>query len=221
MSIEELMDFTLFQEMTKEEVQDAFKALRAREKTFQKGDIIFLSGDPTAEMGLVLSGSVTIENDDLFGNRTILSLIGRGELFAETYALLGTIPLLVNVCSNEDSDILFLRLDHEKAYRSFPWQHKFFRNLLLDSSRKNLLLSSRAFHTAPKTIRGRVMAYLDSMSKQSHSYEFDLPFNRQQMADYLNVDRTALSKELARMKEEHLLDYHRSHFRLLLTGKKE
>nr|MCR5160557.1 helix-turn-helix domain-containing protein [Lachnospiraceae bacterium] len=92
---------------------------------------------------------------------------------------------------------------------------KVVRNLLLISSRKNLTLSGRAFHTAPKTIRGRIMAYLDTMSLQERSREFDIPFDRQQMADYLNVERTALSKELGKMKRDGMIAFNRNHFRII------
>ena len=86
--------------------------------------------------------------------------------------------------------------------------------MLTISMRKNLMLSGRSFHTSPKTIRGRVMAYLSSMSLQAGSDEFDIPFDRQQLADYLNVERTALSKELGRMQKEELITVRKNHFRL-------
>ena len=90
-------------------------------------------------------------------------------------------------------------------------------NLLIISTQKNLTLSGRIFHTAPKTIRGRVMSYLNSISIQQGMTEFDIPFDRQQMADYLNLDRTALSKELRKMKDDGLIDFHKNHFHLKET----
>ena len=85
-------------------------------------------------------------------------------------------------------------------------------NLLTISAHKNLHLSGRSFHISPKTVRGRVMAYLNTVSLQKHSKEFDIPFDRQQLADYLNLERTALSKELGRMQKEGLIWTRKSHF---------
>ena len=162
---------------------------------------------------MVLSGSVTVESTDVWGNRTILALLNAGEFFAEVYALLGEV-LLVDVRAVEDCRILFLRPDSiEKNFN--PWAVKLFRNLLTISARKNLTLSGRSFHTAPKTVRGRVMAYLNTMSLQTGSRIFSIPFNRQQMADYLNLDRTALSKELGKMREEGLIAFRKNRFEIL------
>ena len=95
------------------------------------------------------------------------------------------------------------------------WVNKLIFNLLQISAHKNLTLSLRSFHTAPKTVRGRIMAYLNSVSLQNHSAEFDIPFNRQQMADYLSLDRTALSKELGRMRNEGVILFRKNHFKIM------
>ena len=166
---------------------------------------------------LVLSGSVTIESNDAWGNRTILSHVGRGQFFAETYALFKDEPLLVDVRANEKSAVLFLRSGNIQALmdQSAPWANKYMTNILMISARKNLMLSGRSFHTAPKTIRGRVLSYLNSVSLQKHSNEFDIPFDRQQLADYLNLERSALSKELGKMQRDGLIKTKKNHFVIL------
>lgn len=155
------------------------------------------------KLSLVLEGSITIESKDVWGNRTILSCVGKGQLFAETYALLEDEPMLVDVIANEDCRILFLRVGGTQEFLSIsaPWALKLAANLLINSSLMCLHLSERSFHTVPKTVRGRVMAYLNTVSLQTRSKEFDIPFDRQQLADYLNVERTALSKELGKMRD--------------------
>lgn len=157
---------------------------------------------------------MTIESNDAWGNRSILSHVDELQLFAETYALLHDEPLLVDVVANEVSCVLFLYVSGIQAFptMSQPWGLKLMTNLLRVSSMKNLHLSSRSFHTAPKTIRGRVMAYLNTVSLQEKSTEFDIPFDRQQLADYLNVERTALSKELGKMQNGGLIKTKKSHF---------
>ena len=210
----------LFFDMTDRELGRCLASMNAREDHFEKGDVIFHAGDVTDLIGIVLSGSATIENTDLWGNRAILTIAEAGDIFAETYAILGNEPLLIDVTANGPCRILFLHAGQLLSQTDFPdspkaWQLKFIRNLLQSSARKNLTLSGRSFHTSPKTIRGRVMAYLDSMSLKKRSTEFDIPFDRQQMADYLNTDRSALSKELGKMKREGLIDFCHSHFKLL------
>lgn len=209
-------DSVIFRGLSEKEAGTAMQRLNSFEKTYRKGSYILRTGSTTDSMGLVLEGSVTIENLDLWGNRTILSHVGRGEFFAETYGFLSGTPLLVDVVANESCRILFLRVGmlREAHTKNESWMGKLTTNLLAISTQKNLILSQRSFHTSPKTIRGRVMAYLNSIAIQIRKTEFDIPFDRAQMADYLNVERTALSKELSKMKEDGLIDYRKRHFRL-------
>ncbi len=206
----------IFRGMNNDELADSLNFFQANEQTFKKGSIILHAGDVTDKMGLVMEGSVTIECDDVWGNRTLLSNVERGQFFAETYALLPDEPMLVNVIANEDCRILFLRIGSLKRLQNNmeSWMIGFVSNLLIVSTQKNLMLSSRSFHTAPKTIRGRVMSYLNSVSMQKHSREFNIPFDRQQLADYLNLERTALSKELSKMKADGLIDYYKNSFQI-------
>lgn len=168
---------------------------------------------------MVLEGSVTIESNDIWGNRTILSHIGKGQYFAETYSLLQNEPMLVDVTANEDCRILFLKIGSLNALREDPatWKNKLTVNLLAISANKNLHLSGRSFHTSPKTIRGRVMSYLNAVALQKKSNEFDIPFDRQQFADYLNLERTALSKELGKMQKDGLIRFRKNRFKLLVS----
>lgn len=208
----------IFQGMDDNELSASLNFLRAHEQNFKKGSMILHAGDLTDKMGLVMEGSVTVESDDAWGNRSILSKVEAGGFFAETYAVLPKEPLLVNVIANEDCHILFLRIGSLKQLQNNmeQWMIKFVSNLLMLSMHKNLMLSSRSFHTAPKTIRGRVMAYLNSVSMQKHAREFNIPFDRQQLADYLNLERTALSKELSKMKADGLIDYYKNYFKIIV-----
>ena len=213
MDLSLLRSSLLFRGMTEAELSAALAALRAEEKRVQKGQLLLRAGDRTDRIGLVLEGSVTVESNDLWGNRTLLSHVGRLQFFAESYALLAGEPLLVDVWANEASRVLFFHLDGTEALETGePWAQKLAVNLLRISTQKNLQLSQRSFHTSPKTVRGRVMAYLNTVSLQKQSREFDIPFDRQQLADYLNLERTALSKELGRMRREGLIRVRKSHF---------
>ncbi len=204
----------IFKGMEESEIKEAMSALRATEKSFKKGTAIMRAGSVTDRMGLILEGSVTIESNDIWGNRTILSHVGRGQFFAETYALLKNEAMMVDAVANENCRILFLRTGslYEQDHADEIWRNKLTSNILAISLQKNLLLSARSFHTSPKTIRGRIMAYLNTVSLKKNSKDFDIPFDRQQLADYLNVERTALSKELGKMRDDGIISFRKNHF---------
>ena len=140
-----------------------------------------------------------------------------GGFFAETYAWLCDEVVLVDVVANEECRILFLTVAILRglSLAREPWAAKLTANLLSISAQKNLALTGRSFHTAPKSARARIMAYLNTVALQMQSREFDIPFDRQQLADYLNLERSAMSKELGRMRDEGLIRTRKNHFTLL------
>ena len=209
----------LFMNMSNHEYVQCFKALKATEKTYKKDALILTASDTTKRFGLVLDGSVTIESNDIWGNRTILSHVAKRQFFAETYALLDDEVLLVDVRANENCRVRFFTIGSLKNLRQInePWAMKFICNMLEISARKNLTLSGRSFHISPRTIRERILSYLNTISLQKHSTEFDIPFDRQQLADYLNVDRSALSNELSKLKNNGVITFKKNHF-ILLNG---
>lgn len=217
MNYEALQNNRLFLDMNALEINTALYILNARYQTFEKGEIILHAGGQTDCVCLVISGSVTIENNDMWGNRTILNIVDSDDFFAETYAILKDEIMMVDAVANEQCAIMFLRIGglFGSGFEGQPWSNKLVRNLLMISANKNLILSGRSFHISPKTARGRIMAYLNSVSLKKHSKVFDIPFDRQQMADYLNLERTALSKELSRMKREKIIDFKKNHFEIL------
>ena len=143
----------LFKGMSEDQVSETLSFLHAQERQFKKGDVLMHAGDVTERLGLVLEGSVTIESNDAWGNRTILSHVGPGQLFAETYALLEDEPLLVDVVANEACQILFLHIGgaHRLMSVSKAWATKFTANMLMISSLKNLHLAERSFHITSST----------------------------------------------------------------------
>ena len=164
--------------------------------SFEKNQTIYHMGDRVSELGIVLSGSVFVENTDLWGNRSILSKITPGQVFAETYAFCRE-PMMVNVTAAEASTVLFFNL----------------RNLDQTADGDDAWLS-RIFCTTPKTIRERVLVYLAAQSAKTGADTFTIPFDRQGLADYLNLDRSALSKELGKMQKEGILEFHKNKFTL-------
>ena len=206
---------SVFQGITEEEWLQMESACSMKCGLYEKGRTIFRQGEPAAEMGVVLSGGVCIESVDLWGDRSILSHVGAGQVFGETYALTGG-PLPVAAVAAENSQILTINVSGllKERYASSTWQRKFLGNLVYIFAQKNRALSARIFCTNAKTIRGRLLTYLSAQAVEAGSSAFSIPFDRQQLADYLNVDRSALSKELGRMRDEGLLEFHKNRFLL-------
>lgn len=185
-----------------------------RESSYEKNAVIFHTGQMTEEIGVVVNGCIHIENIDLLGNKSILSDIAAGQVFAETYAFCEE-PLLVDVVAAADSTILFLNVKkmHLPQYNSYIWQTTMRNNLLISAMHKNLILSQRIFCTTPKTIRGRILTYLSAQAlKQNNARSFEIPFDRQHLADYLNVDRNSLSKELGKTQIEGIITFRKDFF---------
>lgn len=206
----------LFQGITEEEILKITQCLCSVEKTYEKGELIYRCGEKVENMGLVLSGGVIIESDDIWGNCSVIGHIGLGQIFAETYACLGREQLLVNVFASEKTEILFVNAAKLLAVcpNLCAFHQKVVYNLLQISARKNLQLSKRILFTSPKSLRGKLMSFFSDSVKQTGSYMITVPFNRQQLADYLGVDRSAMCNELSKMQKDGLLSYHKNTFRL-------
>lgn len=204
----------IFQNISNNEVKSMLECLRAVTRQYQKGETIYRIGDVISDMGLVLSGSIHIEQNDIWGNRRILEYIGSGQVFAETYACIPNEPLMVNAIAAKDTEVLFLNA--EKLLTTCPstcsFHTRVIRNLLSISAQKNLSLTRKIFHTSPKSIREKLLSYLSFQAIRQGTYQFDIPFNRQQLADYLGVDRSALSNELSKMQRDGLLRFHKNRF---------
>ena len=209
-----LSNTNLFHGITPEEVTSMLNCLKAEEKHYKKDEIIYRTGDTVHKIGIVITGSVSIEYDDFWGNKSVLDKIGQGQVFGETYACAPGEVLMINVVASENTIVLFLDVAKtlQPCSSACGYHGKLIRNLLTISSQKNLTLSRRIFHTSSKSIRGRLLSYLSFQATRQGKNEFDITFNRQQLADYLSVDRSALSNELSKMQREGLITVNRNHF---------
>lgn len=213
-----LLSYTpLFAGVAPQEIEAMLACLDTERRHYTKGQIILRSGDTVRSMGIVLSGRVLIEKTDLWGNATVLDSVGPGQIFAETYACTPQEPLMVDAVAAESAEVLFIQIARvlEVCPNSCAHHHTLIRNLLSLSAQKNLLLSRKIFYTAPKTIRARLLSYLSDQAIRCGRRSFTIPFNRQQLADYLNVERSALSNELSKMQQDGLIETERNYFRLL------
>ncbi|MDO4267396.1 MAG: Crp/Fnr family transcriptional regulator [Eubacteriales bacterium] len=220
MDLQFLAKTPLFSGITPEEIGQMLECLAGKEQSYGRDQVIFHAGDTTDRLGLVLSGAVNIERDDFWGSRTLLSRVEPGQVFAETYACVPGEPMLVNAVAAERTNVLLL--DMKRALSGgqpgCSWNSRLIRNLLAASAQKNLILSRRIMHTSAKTIRGRLLSYLSAEADRQGSCSIDIPFNRQQLADYLSVDRSALSAELGKMQKDGILSFRKNHFMLSEEG---
>ena len=209
-----LLRVPLFHAVEPENLTSLLAAMEAVTRNCVKGETILQAGAHTNRLYLVLSGGVTVENHDAWGNRSILGHVAPGQVFAETYACLPEQPMMVSATASQDTALLSLNTT-ALLEQSCPQRDLILKNLLRITAEKNLALSRRIFYTSSKTIRGRLLSYLSDQSVLQRSLTFSIPFDRQQLADYLGVDRSALSNELSKLRREGLLIARTNRFSLL------
>jgi len=191
--------------------------LGAGTHNFKKGKIILLTGDKPEYTGIVLSGQLHIIREDYNGNRSLIALITSGEIFAEALCCAGVSESPVTVIAAEDSIILklgFIRI-LKTCPASCSFHKRLLENLLRLIANKNMILQNRMEILELKTIRDKIMRYLDSFVPKS-GLNITIPFNREEMANFLCVERSALSHELMKMKRDGLIEYRKNMFTLFM-----
>ena len=214
MDIHLLAGTRLFQGIREHEIEAMLTWLSAEERTYGKDAYIYRAGDVTGRLGVVMEGAVNIIKDDVWGNRKIIENIGGGQIFGETYACLKGEPLMVDVQASERSRILFMDVNRilTTCSSSCDFHNRLIRSLMYVLAGKNLMLTKKMDIITPKSLRERVMVYLSQESVKQGCRTVTVPFNRQQMADYLSVDRSALSAELSRMQRDGVISYEKNRF---------
>ena len=204
----------LFSGVSEEEVIAMLSCLKAERKDFPKDAFLLRAGDTAESIGLVLSGSVLVIQEDIWGNRNILSKAGPGQTFATAFACAPGSLLNASVIAKTPVTAMFLPVKRILNVCSSACSHhsRIIRNLLGELAEKNLHFSEKLTHMGQRTTRAKLMSYFSAEAQRRSVYEFDIPFSRQQLADYLGVERSGLSLELGKMRNEGLLDFHKSHF---------
>lgn len=207
----------LFAGISREELGSMLNCLNADVVRIPKGEPVFLEGDPAGFVGLVLEGSVQIVRDDYFGNRTLLALAEEGDIFAESYSTAGvdTVPVSGYALKNSRVMLLECRKMLTVCSNACGFHNRLVKNLLQMVSRKNLQLSRKIQFMSQKTTKDKLMAYLLDQAKRKGSAEFTIPLDRQTLADFLGVERSAMSAELSKLRKAGILEYKGSSFRIL------
>lgn len=213
---ETLLSTPLFRGIAPTDADALLACLAPTLRDVPRDGTVFAAGDVPRRIGAVLEGEVHIVHDDYWGNRSILSVAAAGEVFGEAFAL-GAAPVLtVSVLARRESRVLLF--DSQRLLEVCPspcaGHTALLRNLIFVLARKNITLTDKIRHITGKTTRARVMSYLSEVAAETGKNTFDIPFNRQEMADYLAVERSALSATLSGMREDGLISFRKNRFTL-------
>ena len=211
-----LRNSPFFQGMTEEEILSVLHCVNATVQYKKKDTYILRVGDSTESMGLVLRGSVLVLQEDLWGHRNIIHRIGPGEYFAEPFAATAGSVLNVSVVADEDTE--FMLLNMERFLKTCPHacahHSRMVRNLVSVMAKRVLDLNEKLTHISKRSTREKLLSYLSAESMRQGKLSFTIPYDRQQLADYLSVERAAMSVELGKLQKEGLLKTTRNHFEL-------
>lgn len=216
-NIDFLMKLPIFYNLKNEEIINILNFFNYSKEDFEKNNFIFEIGKPISKIGIILSGEINIIKEDFWGNRNILNKFKSGEIFGEVFALAKVSPNNILVETSQNSKILFLDLanfsiDNENNSNEIL---KFLSNIFKISLKKNILFTEKLEHITKKTIREKIISYLSTEALKNRSNSFFIKFDRQELADYLFVERSALSRELSSMKKDGLIEYNKNHFTLI------
>lgn len=208
---------TLFDGIATQDIPGLLACLGASVRQFSRQQQILSEGEPAQFVGILLSGSAQVVSQDIYGNRSILSKIMPGQLFGESFACAGAETLPVSVVANEDCAVMLVdcRRITTSCSNACGFHNRMIYNLLQAVAQRNLEFHQKLEITAKRTTREKLMAYLLSEAKAAGSREFTIAYDRQGLADYLGVERSAMSAELGRLQRDGVLKTNRSRFTLL------
>lgn len=204
----------LFAGIAQDEFEALFQCLSAKRQLYKKDAFVFRAEERAIWVGIVVSGGVNVIQEDFWGNRTILTHVQPGELFGEAFSCAGVPRLPVSVIATKPSEILLIDYSKIAAVSSSPcaFYGRLISNMLRILADKNIRLTQKMERLSKRSIREKLLSFLSAQAVQAGSNELTIPFNRQELADFLCVERSALSRELGEMKKDGLLDYQKNRF---------
>ena len=215
--IEVLKRSPLFCDIGEEDLLRMLTCLGARVESFDKKYTVFSEGTRARYVGILLSGAVQVVRIDYYGNRSIISEVSPSELFCEEFACVDAESIPVTVVANEPSEVMLIECSHilHTCQNGCGFHHRLIYNLMRSLAEKNIDFHNRAEVIAKRTTREKLLCYLYLIAKERGKSSFDIPFDRQELADYLEVDRSGLSVEIGKLKREGVIDNWKNHFKLL------
>ena len=212
-----LKNTQLFSGVGEDEIHAMLSCLQARVRTCKKGEYVLRQGERLADILVLCEGKLHIQRDDYWGNRSIINMVGVGEMFGEAYVAPESGVLMNDVLAVEDSTVILLDVRRIITVCSAAcrFHSTVVHNLVFAISEKNRKLVQKLGCMSKRTTREKLLAYLSEEAKRNNSGSFTIPFNRQQLADYLSVDRSAMSNELCKLRDEGIIEFEKSRFKLL------
>jgi len=204
----------LFCDIADEDLLRMLTCIGAKVSAFDKKFTIFAEGAPAVHIGIMLSGTAQVVQVDYYGNRSILSNLTPSEVFAEAFACAEVKTLPVSVIAGEPCEVMLIDCRHilHTCENHCGFHQRLIFNLMKDLASKTILFHQRIEVTSKRTTREKLLTYLSMQAKKAGSQSFDIPFDRQELADYLEVDRSGLSSELGKLQREGILETHKHHF---------
>lgn len=206
----------LFVGVSENEIAAMLGCLNARLSTFKKGDYVLREREHLSDIPVLVEGSLHIQKDDYWGNRSILGCIAAGEIFGEAYIAPESDALLNDVVAIENSTVIFFDVKHiiTTCSSACRFHSTVVQNMFFTISEKNRKLVQKLVHMSRRSTREKLISYLSEEAKRQNNAHFVIPYNRQQLADFLSVDRSAMSNELCKMRDEGLLSFVKNQFTL-------
>jgi CRP-like cAMP-binding protein len=206
----------LFSGINEGDLERLLRCLSAVSTVYEKNDFIFLAGEAVSSVGLVLSGSVNVIKEDFWGSRSIIAKLHSGELFAESFSCAKVKAIPVSVVAAEKCEVMLIKYPGivRTCVSSCQFHNTLIQNMLNITASKNIKLTQKIEYMTKKTTKEKLLAYLSARALEAGGSSFDIPFNRQELADYLSVDRSAMSNVLCKMRDEGLLKFNKNHFEL-------
>ena len=215
-NLEFLKKLPIFFDLNDKEITSILTFFNCFEKYFQKNEFIFEIDKKIDKIGIIILGEINIIKEDFWGNRNILNKFKSGEIFGEVFALSKSSSNIM-VEASQNCKILFLDLKNFSINSEKNSEEiiKFLTNIFKISLKKNILFTEKLEHISKKSVREKIISYLSTEAQKNKTNSFLIKFDRQELADYLFVERSALSRELSSMKKEGLIDYKKNHFTLI------
>ena len=215
--IEILKHTQLFSGVSDSEISAMLNCLQAKLLTFKKGEYVYREGQHLDHISVLVKGKLLVQHDDFWGNRNIINVLHVGEMFGEAYVAPESGVLHNDVVAEEDSAVIFFNVRKILTVCSTAcrFHSMVIQNLFFAISEKNRKLVQKIGHMSQRSTRAKLLSYLSDEAKRHNSGHFSIPFTRQQLADFLCVDRSAMSNELCKMRDEGLLKFEKNQFELL------
>ncbi len=215
--IKQLLDYPLFFGVKEKDMEPMLTCLGGQVKKYKKGEYIFFEEDDIRYIGIIISGSVDMLKEDIWGNKTMLVRMKKEELFGETFSCGADQSSVVSFCASHNAEVLFLPFDRvmHSCSMTCVFHHRLIENMVAIIARKNKQLMEKTEVISKKTLREKIMVYLSQQAQQKGTKYFEIPLGRVELADFLCTDRSALTRELNTMRDEGIIDFDKNMFQIL------